>query len=136
MQCHVASQLVLLSLAPLSPRFAAWCLSAWSTAAPLSLKMAKLMDSNVLNKSVDKVATFVVKVVGVRVSQYTYPSEKDTTTVTAHKFEAWMVGANLEYYCVGYVKGLSTMVTKARDKHTDGSVGLLSNVVLHTRTRL
>ncbi len=55
------------------------------------------MNFNVLNKITAKIATFVVKLVGGRVSRCPYPWKKGTTTVTATKFEVWIVVANPEF---------------------------------------
>jgi hypothetical protein len=96
--------------------------------------MANFVDLSALNKSSAKVATFAVKLAGARVNQYTYVSKKDAKTVTANKFEVWMVGSKPESYCIGYVKGSPAVVSQALAKYADGSVWALSKTVLDTYT--
>ena len=57
-------------------------------------RMAALQPLQALNKSSARVATFAVRPCGGRVARYTYTSKKDQRAVTAHKFEAWVVGTN------------------------------------------
>ena len=52
------------------------------------------------------------------------------TSVTAHKFEAWLVGLKCENYCVGFVRGPAATCEAAAKKFTDGSCWLLSKVSL------
>ena len=63
------------------------------TAAPL--------DLNLLNKSSARLATFVVRIFKGRCVAYTYNQKGTGTSVTAHKFEAWLVGIKCVNYCVG-----------------------------------
>ena len=72
--------------------------------------MTGYADMTALNKSSGKVATFAVRVVGAKVSEYTFTSKRDTKPVTQHKFEAWLIGINAQAYCVGFVKGSQATV--------------------------
>ena len=54
-----------------------------------------------LNKSSCKVATFMVRPCSGRVVQYTYQQKKDNKSVTAYKFEAWLLGECEKDYCIG-----------------------------------
>ena len=63
------------------------------TAAPL--------DLNLLNKSSARLATCVVRIFQGRCVAYTYNQTGTGTSVTAHMFEAWLVGIKCENYCVG-----------------------------------
>ena len=47
--------------------------------------MAGYADMAALNKSSGKVATFAVRIVGARASEYTFTSKRDTKPVTQHK---------------------------------------------------
>ena len=96
------------------------------TAAPL--------DLNLLNKSSARLATFVVRIFKGRCVAYTYNQKGTGTSVTAHKFEAWLVGIKCENYCVGFVRGPAATCEAAAKKFTDGSCWLLSKVSLDTHT--
>ena len=63
------------------------------TAAPL--------DLNLLNKNSARLAAFVVRIFKGRCVAHTYNQRGTGTSVTAHKFEAWLVGIKCENYCVG-----------------------------------
>ena len=81
-------------------------------------------------------ATFAVRVVGAKTSEYTFTPKRDTKPVTQHKFEAWLVGINAQGYCVGFVKGTQAAVKQAQTKYTEGSVWALSKVVFDTYTAI
>ena len=74
--------------------------------------MAGLADLGALNKSSSRVAKLAVKLIGGRVSQYTYTSKRDGIEVTSNKFEVWLVGSKPESYCIGYAKGSPKYVAK------------------------
>ena len=96
--------------------------------------MAALQPLQALNKSSARVATFAVRPCGGRVVRYTYTSKKDQRAVTAHKFEAWLVGNNPQDYCIGFVKGSEAECNQAKMKYTDDTVWSLSKVSLDTYT--
>ena len=98
--------------------------------------MVGYADMTALNKSSGKVATFAVRVVGAKTSEYTFTPKRDTKPVTQHKFEAWLVGINAQGYCVGFVKGTQAAVKQAQTKYTEGSVWALSKVVFDTYTAI
>ena len=98
--------------------------------------MAGYADIAALNKSSGKVATFAVRFVRVKTSEYTFTSKRDTKPVTQHKLEAWLVGTNAHAYCVGFVKGSQASVKEAHDKFVEGSVWALSKVVFDTQTAI
>ena len=98
--------------------------------------MTGYADMTALNKSSGKVATFAVRVVGARASEYTFTSKRDTKPVTQHKFEAWLIGVNAKAYCVGFVKGSQATVRQAQEKYAEGSVWALSKVVFDTYTAI
>jgi len=54
--------------------------------------------------------------------------------VTAHKFEAWLVGNNPQDYCIGFVKGTQAECNRAKDQYHDATVWTLSKVSLDTYT--
>ena len=54
--------------------------------------------------------------------------------MTAHKFEAWLVGNNPQDYCIGFVKGSEAECNRAMAKYTDDTVWSLSKVSLDTYT--
>ena len=67
--------------------------------------MTSFTDLSALNKSSAKVATFAVKIVGAKASEYTFTSKRDNKQVTAHKFEAevqalcpGVIGSTIEVY--------------------------------------
>ena len=99
-------------------------------------KMAGYADMTALNKSSGKVATFAVRVVGARTSEYTFTSKRDTKPVTQHKFEAWLIGINAQAYCVGFIKGSQATVKQAQEKYVEGSVWALSKVVFDSYTAI
>ena len=99
-------------------------------------KMAGYADMTALNKSSGKVATFAVRVVGAKTSEYTFTSKRDTKPVTQHKFEAWLIGINAQAYCVGFVKGSQATVKQAQEKYVEGSVWALSKVVFDSYTAI
>ena len=99
-------------------------------------KMAGYADMTALNKSSGKVATFAVRVVGGKTSEYTFTPKRDTKPVTQHKFEAWLIGLNAQGYCVGFVKGSQAIVKQAQTKYAEGSVWALSKVVFDTYTAI
>ena len=98
--------------------------------------MAAYADMSVLNKSSGKVATFAVRIVGAKTSEYTFTSKRGSKSVTQHKFEAWLVGINAQFYCVGFVKGSQPAVKQAQDKYVEGSVWALSKVSFDTYTAI
>jgi hypothetical protein len=98
--------------------------------------MAGYADIAALNKSSGKVATFAVRFVRVKASEYTFTSKRDTKPVTQHKLEAWLVGTNAHAYCVGFVKGSQATVKEAQEKFAEGSVWALSKVVFDTQTAI
>ena len=65
---------------------------------------------------------------------YTYTSKKDNRPVTAHKFEAWLVGNNPQDYCIGFLKGSEAECNQAKKKYTHDTVWSLSKVSLDTFT--
>ena len=87
-----------------------------------------------LNKSSGKVASFAVRVCGGRVIRCTYMSKTDQHTVTAHKFEVWLVGTNPQDYCIGFVKGSAAECNQAKMKYPDTSVWSLTKVSFDTFT--
>ena len=98
--------------------------------------MASYADMTALNKSSGKVATFAVRIVGAKASEYTFTSKRDTKAVTQHKFEAWLIGINAQAYCVGFVKGSQATVKQAQQKYIEGSVWALSKVAFDTYTSI
>jgi len=104
-----------------------------SCASQLVMPAAPL-DLNLLNKSSARLATFVVRIFKGRCAAYTYNQKGTGTSVTAHKFEAWLVGLKCENYCVGFVRGPAATCEAAAKKFTDGSCWLLSKVSLDTHT--
>ena len=54
--------------------------------------------------------------------------------MTAHKFEAWLVGNNPQDYCIGFVKGSEEECNQAKLKYINESVWSLSKVSLDTYT--
>ena len=54
--------------------------------------------------------------------------------MTAHKFEAWLVGNNPQDYCIGFVKGSEAECNQAKMKYTDDTVWSLSKVSFDTYT--
>ena len=62
--------------------------------------------------------------------EYTYANRKDGRTITAHKFEAWLVGDDPTDYCVGFVKGDKVTCQAALDKYHGDSLWELSKVSL------
>ena len=93
-------------------------------------------DMAALNKSSGKVATFAVRIVGAKASEYTFTSKRDSKPITQHKFEAWLVGINAQAYCIGFVKGSQATVKQAQEKYAEGSVWALSKVVFDTYTAI
>ena len=98
--------------------------------------MTSFTDLGALNKSSAKVATFAVRVVGAKASDYTFTSKRDNKQVTAHKFEAWLIGLSPEAYCIGYVKGSPAAIAEARKKYVEGSVWTLAQVDFDNITAL
>ena len=96
--------------------------------------MAALQPLGALNKSSARVAAFGVRPCGGRVVQYTYSSKKDQSTVTAHKFEVWLVSDNPQDYCIGFIKGSKAECERAKTKYHNDSVWKLSKVSLDTYT--
>ena len=92
------------------------------------------MDLNNLNKSSAKVAAFPVSMAMGNLTEYTYQSKKNSSTVKAQKFEVYVVGQNAEAYCIGYVKGTMEDCRKAQEKFCDGSAWTLSRVAFDTWT--
>ena len=84
-----------------------WCFSACYA------DMASYADMAVLNKSSGKVATFAVRIVGAKASEYTFTSKRNTSSIMQHKFEAWLIGINAQAYCIGFVKGSQAAVKQA-----------------------
>ena len=98
--------------------------------------MTNFADLGALNKSSARVATFVVRVVGAKASEYTFTSKRDNKDVKAHTFEAWLIGVNPEAYCIGYVKGSQAVIAEAQKKYVEGSVWRLAKVAFDTFTAL
>ncbi len=99
--------------------------------------MSAPLDLKSLSKSSAKVATFRVRLFGGRASQYTYTQKRgDQKLVTAHKFEARLVGVKPESYCIGFVKGSADAVAKAKIGFPDGSIWDLSKIVLDPNTQM
>ena len=96
--------------------------------------MSATADLNVLNKSSAKIAAFLVTVFKGRVSDYTFTQKGSGKVITAHKFEAWLVGSKAESYCIGYVRGTPQACKSAASKFVDGSQWTLSKVVLDSYT--
>ena len=96
--------------------------------------MTAPMDLAVLSKSSAKLATFVVALHGGRVFDYSYTGKKDGKCITAHRFEVHLVGIKGESYCLGFVKGPRQQCEKAKADYKDGSMWLLSKVVLDSYT--
>ena len=96
--------------------------------------MAALQPLQALNKSSARVATFAVRPCGGKVVRYAYTSKRDQRAVTAHKFEAWLVGNNPQDYCIGFVKGSEAQCNQAKMKYTDDTVWSLSKVSLDAYT--
>ena len=92
------------------------------------------MDLAVLNKSSAKLATFAVALQGGRVFEYSYTQKKDNKRITAHRFEVHLVGQKAESYCLGFIKGPKRDCEKAKEEYKDGSMWLLSKVVLDNYT--
>ena len=90
--------------------------------------MASYANISALNKASGRVATFAVRVVGAKSSEYTFNSKRNSQPVTQHKFEAWLVGVTASAYCVGFVKGSLAAVKQAQEKYVEGSVWALSKV--------
>ena len=88
----------------------------------------------VLSRSSSRVATFAVRPCAGRVVEYTYKNKKDNQTITAYKFEVWLVGQNPQHYCVGYIKGTEPACRKASLQYHAGTVWALSQVVFDTFT--
>ena len=97
--------------------------------------MPKFVDLGAMNKSSAKVATFAVRVHGSQMTEYTYTSKKGGNPVKAQKFEVYLVGSKAESYCIGFVKGSPDAIGKAKLKFLNGSVWLLSKVVLDAYTK-
>ena len=96
--------------------------------------MADLQPLHNLNNISGQVASFTVRVCGGRVIRYTYKSKKDEHTVTAHKFEVWLVGTNPQDYCIGFVKGSETECNQAKIKYPDATGWSLTKVSFDTFT--
>jgi hypothetical protein len=96
--------------------------------------MPALQPLQALNKSSARIATFAVRPCGGRLAQCTYTSKKDQRSVTAHKFEAWLVGNNPQDYCIGFVKGSEAEWQRAKERYHDGTVWALSKVSFDTFT--
>ena len=94
--------------------------------------MSSGLDLSALTKSSARVAAFPVKICSGRVSQYTYTQNKYNIMVTAHKFEAWLVGTMAESYCIGFVKGTAPVVHNAARDYPDGSVRILTKPAFDT----
>ena len=69
-----------------------------------------------------------------RVVQYTCQQKKDNKSVTAYKFEAWLVGECEKEYCIGYVKGTEARCQEAKRRYNDDTVWALSKVFFDTYT--
>ena len=78
--------------------------------------MAALQPLRALHKNSARVATFAVRPCCGQVVQYTYTSKKDQRTVTAYKFEAWLIGKNPQDYCIGFVKDSEAECKNAKNK--------------------
>ena len=98
--------------------------------------MAALQPLQALNKSSARVAAFAVRPCSGQVGQYTYTSKNDQRTVTASKFEVWLVGNAAKDYCIGFVKGTEKECKDAKKKYTDDTVWALSKVSLDSYTAL
>jgi hypothetical protein len=96
--------------------------------------MSSGFDLSALNKSTAKAAAFRSKIWGGLVIQHTYTQRQDNKMVTAHKFEAWLVGPKAESYCLGFVKCTPTAVQKAAKDYPNGSAWVLSKPALDTYT--
>ena len=96
--------------------------------------MASPMNLSVLSKSNAKLATVAVALHGGRVFEHSYTQKKDGKLITAHRFEVYLVGLKGESYCLGFVKASQQQCQKARADYKDGSMWLLSKVVLDTYT--
>ena len=97
--------------------------------------MAAPVDLSVLNKSSAKLASFAVALHGGRVFEYSYTQKKDGKRVIAFRFEVHLVGLKGESYCQGFVKGSTQkQCEKAKVDYADGSMWILSKVVLDTYT--
>jgi len=90
------------------------------------------LDLHFLSKSSAKVAAFAVRVCHGRCVEYHYVQKQNSKQITGHKFEAHLVGIKAESYCVGYVRGSPDTCKAAAEKFPDGSMWLLSKVILDT----
>jgi len=98
--------------------------------------MTSFTDLGALNKSSGKVATFAVRVVGAKVTMYTFTSKRNNSQVTAEKFEAWLIGLSPQAYCIGYVKGPPAAIAEAKKKYVEDSVWILAQAVFDIMTNI
>ena len=89
-----------------------------------------------LSKGSAKVGTFAVRVTSAQSTEYSYtPKKAGSQQVKVQKFEVYLVGTKAESYCIGFVKGSADAIGKAKLKFLNGSVWLLSKVVLDAYTK-
>ena len=93
-----------------------------------------LQPLQALNRTSSKVAIFAFRPCGGRVTTYSYKKKGTETTVTAYKFEVWIVGINGQEYCIGQVKDNEEACQRYLSEYTDNKVGALSKVVFDTYT--
>ena len=96
--------------------------------------MAALQPLQALNKSSGRLASFGVRAYGGTQVSYTYVSKRDQKSVTAHKFEVYLVGSSAEEYCVGFVKGSQEQCVQANQKFHSGSIWIMSKVCFDNYT--
>ena len=100
--------------------------------------MANFVDIVALTRNSAKVATFVVRVHGPQVTEYTYIYKKNQKSVTAKKLEINLIGKSAESYCVRYVKDPGDANGKASHKFSNDSIWQLVETSLRRthRTRV
>ena len=92
--------------------------------------MSNHIDLGALNKSSARIASFLVKIRNAKSTTYTYQSKKDGSEITAHKFEAILLGEDPSSYCLAQMKGTERQVQTAATKFLDDTVWTLSQVAL------
>ena len=86
-----------------------------------------------LHKGSARTASFLVRVVNPKITNYEYVSKFQAKPKTGHKFECYLLGEDATSYCLGYVKGSEAETKAAAQKFQDGTAWKLTKVALDGR---